>query len=54
LERAVTREAAIRRAWARYEVVVSQSVETHRTGARVRATFAERAEARPTRLSKKV
>lgn len=54
LERAVEREAVIRRAYARYELVVTQSVETHRTGARVRAAFGEKAEARPTRFSNKV
>lgn len=54
LERAVAREAVIRRAYARYELVVTQSVETHRSGARVRATFGSKAEARPRRVSRKV
>jgi len=54
LEEAIAREAVIRRAWAKYELVVGQSIETHRAGARVRATFTERAEPGPTRLSKKV
>ena len=54
LERAVAREAVIRRAYARYELVVTQSVETHRASVRVRATFNDKAEARPTRVSRKV
>lgn len=54
LERAVEREGAIRRAYVRYCEIVRQSVYGHRSGARVRATFGDKLESRPTRIYRKV
>lgn len=54
LERAVVREEAIRDAYEKYRSVVTASVQTHRSGARVRARFTDKVEPVPTRYSNKV